>query len=305
MTEVMAASAAQALETEIVAVASRSPDRAAAFAQRHRIPRAYGSYRDLLADSDVEAVYISTPNSLHVEWSLEALNAGKHVLCEKPLTRSEADAKLLVGAARSAERALVEGFMYRHNPAIADVRRIVDQGLIGDLRLVRASWTVSFSDPEYVAFSPALDGGVLMALGCYGVHACRLLAGEPVSLHGERLLGATGVDIVYCGLMRFAHGLIGAFDVAFGLADRPELELVGTQGSLLLTDPWYGTKPELAVRRDGLLERSHPARVDPYRLELEHVARVSRDSALAELERRDLVHQARALEGFWSGVISA
>jgi len=304
MTEVMAASAGGARETEMVAVASRSLDRAKSFALRYGIPRAYGSYSDLLSDPDVDAVYISTPNSSHVQWCLEALEAGKHVLCEKPLTKSAADAESLVETAARLGRVVVEGFMYRHNPAIAELRRMVQHGAVGELRLVRASWTVSFSDANYVAFRPELDGGVLMALGCYGIHAARLFCGEPVSVHGESLVGPTGVDVVYCGLMRFESGRIALFDVAFGVADRPELELVGTEGSLLLSDPWYGNNPTLMARRDGRVEQASLPAGDPYQLELEYVERVTDNPALARDELDDVLYQARALDALTNSAIT-
>jgi predicted dehydrogenase len=178
------AGARESDRVDVVAVASRDRARAEEYARENGIERAYESYEALLADPDVEAVYISLPNSLHVEWSIRALQAGKHVLCEKPLSRRRAEVEEAFDVAERAGLALMEAFMYRHNPQTARLKELVEQGAIGRLRLIRATFSFPLTDAENIRLDPALDGGGLMDVGCYCVSGSRLLAGEPREVFG-------------------------------------------------------------------------------------------------------------------------
>ena len=149
-------------ESELLAVASRTDQAAAAYADKWGIPRAHGSYEQLLADSEVEAVYISLPHGLHVDWSIRALEAGKHVLCEKPLARLPQDVERAFDAAERADRLLMEAFMWRQHPQSKRLRELVEGGAIGELRLVRASFSFPLGDPDDIPLDPTLDGGALM-----------------------------------------------------------------------------------------------------------------------------------------------
>src|SRR5205823_12161938 len=160
---------------ELVAVASRDPARAEAYARDWGIERAYGSYDALLEDADVEAVYVSLPNSLHVPWSIRALEAGKHVLCEKPLARSAGEAEEAFDAAERAGRFLMEAFMYRHNPQTARLTQLVDEGAIGELRVIRSAFGYSLYDETNIRLQTEVEGGALMDVGCYNVSGSRLL----------------------------------------------------------------------------------------------------------------------------------
>ena len=166
---------------EVVAVASRDRERAGAFATEHGIPRAHGSYEALLEDPDVEAVYVPLPNSMHLPWAVRALEAGKHVLCEKPLSRRAAEVEAAFAAAARADRLLMEGFMWRYHPQTERVVALVREGAVGRLRVVRAAF--GFTLPEgadNVRWRPDLEGGALMDVGCYCVSAMRLVCGgEP------------------------------------------------------------------------------------------------------------------------------
>src|SRR5918992_3489185 len=175
---------------DVVAVASRDPARAEEYAREQGIERSYGSYEALLADEDIDAVYISLPNSMHVEWSIRALEAGKHVLCEKPLTRRAAEAERAFDVAERQERLLMEAFMYRHNPQTRRLTSLVDEGAIGRLQLVRAAFSFSAQPATNIRLLADLDGGALMDVGCYCVSASRLLAGEPTQVRGGQVLGA-------------------------------------------------------------------------------------------------------------------
>ncbi len=284
---------------DLVAVASRDQARAEAYAREHGIERAYGSYEALLEDPDVEAVYISLPNGLHVEWSIRALEAGKHVLCEKPLTRHAHDAEAAFDAADSAGRLLMEAFMYRHNPQTRRLKELVESGAIGRLQLIRSAFSFTARDPEDVRLLSELDGGSLMDVGCYCVSGSRLLAGEPERVYGEQVLAERGVDARFSGTMRFAGGVVAQFDSGLVLPERDELEAIGDEGSLFLDDPWHCNEPVLELRRDGRAERIRIEREDSYRLELENLSNAIRGEAEPLLGRADAVAQARAIEALY------
>jgi D-xylose 1-dehydrogenase (NADP+, D-xylono-1,5-lactone-forming) len=291
---------AQASEkVDLIAVASRDDSRARAYAQEWGIERSYGTYEALLEDPDVEAVYISLPNSLHCPWSIRALEAGKHVLCEKPLSRRAAEVEEAFAVAERAGRILMEAFMYRHNPQMRELERLVADGAIGSLRLVRAAFGFTMRDPENVRMLPDVDGGGLMDVGCYCVSGCRLLAGEPEHVYGEQVIGPTGVDVVFAGTMRFANDVVGEFDCGLALPERDELEALGDAGSLFLDDPWHARQPVIEVRRDGDVERIELEPADSYGLELENLSDAIRGRAEPLLGRDDAMGQARAIEALY------
>jgi D-xylose 1-dehydrogenase (NADP+, D-xylono-1,5-lactone-forming) len=172
-------------QTEVTAVASRDAERARRYSQEHRIRTSHGRYEALLEDPEVDAVHISLPNGLHVEWSQRALRAGKHVLCEKPMGRDPVATAAAFDVAAEHERVLMEAFMYRHHPQTERLTELVAQGAVGALHLVRATFSFPLGDDNDVRLSRALDGGALMDVGCYCVSAARLLAGEPVAVSAE------------------------------------------------------------------------------------------------------------------------
>ena len=172
-------------KVDLVGVASRDQARADAYASEWGIPRAYGTYEALLADPEIEAVYISLPNTLHCEWSVKALEAGKHVLCEKPLSRRPEEVAAAFAAADRAGLLLSEAFMWRHNPQTARLAELVESGAIGELRLVRSTFGYSLYDHDNIRLRTELEGGALMDVGCYNVSGSRLLGGEPERVWGE------------------------------------------------------------------------------------------------------------------------
>jgi xylose dehydrogenase (NAD/NADP) len=293
------AGARESDQVDVVAVASRVRARAEAYAREHGIERAYGSYEDLLADPDIDAVYISLPNSMHVEWSIRSLEAGKHVLCEKPFDRRPELVERAFDAADRADRLLTEAFMYRHNPQTAKLKEFVGGGTIGTLRLVRAAFSFSLDDVENVRLAADLDGGALMDVGCYCVSGSRLLAGEPETVYGEQQLGPTGVDVLFVGAMRFPGDVLGHFDCGFVLTGRDELEVVGDEGSLFLDDPWHARTPVIELRREGEVEEIVLPRENSYRLELENINAAIEGGAEPLLGREDAVGQARAIEALY------
>jgi D-xylose 1-dehydrogenase (NADP+, D-xylono-1,5-lactone-forming) len=284
-------------KVDLLGVASRDQRRAEEYAREWGIERAYGSYDALLADADIEAVYISLPNTMHVEWSIRALEAGKHVLCEKPMSRHTEDVEAAFAAADRAGKLLSEAFMYRHNPQTKRVRELIDAGTIGDVRLVRSAFSYSLYDAGNIRLRTDVEGGALMDVGCYCVSGSRLGAGgEPVSVYGQAWFGETGTDWVFTGSMRFADDLLAIFDCGTAMPERDELEVIGSEGSLFLDDPWHCNVPVIELRREGGVERIELERVDSYRLELENVSDAIEGKAELLLGRDDAIGQARALE---------
>jgi D-xylose 1-dehydrogenase (NADP+, D-xylono-1,5-lactone-forming) len=275
---------------DVVAVGSRTQPRAAAFAGKHAISRAHGSYDELLADPDVEAIYNALPNSLHHEWTLRALAAGKHVLCEKPYTRRPAEVDEAFDAADRGGLVLSEAFMWRHHP---QVRQLV-QSLpnIGALQTIRATFGYLQEGAADIRLRPQLDGGSLMDVGCYCISGSRLLAGEePELVYGISVPGPSGVDVRFTGVLQFSSGVVAEFTCSF-TSEHSTLEAIGSTGSVMLTNPWKA-RP-VSIVRDGVETQLEAE--DPYRLELEDVGRAIRGEAGPLLGRDDAMGQARALD---------
>jgi xylose dehydrogenase (NAD/NADP) len=291
--------ARQADGVEVVALGSRDRARGEQFAREHGIERAHGSYEALLCDPDVEAVYIPLPNSLHVEWTVRALESGKHVLCEKPLSRRVAEVERAFDVAEREGRLLMEGFMYRHNPQTHQVTELVSSGAIGTLRMVRAAFSFVANDPADVRLARALDGGGLMDVGCYCVSGTRLIAGEPERVTAQQVLGGDGVDVSFAATMQFPGDVLAHFDAGLSLAARDELEVVGDGGTLFLDDPWHCRTPLIELRRADGVERIETPVVDSYRLEAENMSAAIRGEAQPLLGREDAVGQARTIEALY------
>jgi predicted dehydrogenase len=286
-------------KVELTAVASREQRRAEEYAKAWKIPRAYGSYEALLEDPDIDAVYISLPNTMHREWSIRSLEAGKHVICEKPFSRHPADVEEAFAAAERSGRLLTEAFMYRHNPQTARVAELIREGAIGELRVVRSAFSYSLYDPDNIRLRTDVDGGSLMDVGCYCISGSRLLAGEPESVYGQAYTGPTGTDWVFAGALRFPGDVLALFDCGTSLPERDELEAIGTEGSLFLDDPWHCTTPVIEVRRADGVERVKLDRVDSYRLELENLADAIAGEAPLLLGREDALGQARTIDALF------
>jgi D-xylose 1-dehydrogenase (NADP+, D-xylono-1,5-lactone-forming) len=282
---------------ELVGVASRTQERADEYAATWGIPRAYGSYEALLADPEVECVYISLPNTMHTEWSIKSVEAGKHVLCEKPFTRDPEDVTRAWDAADRAGRILSEAFMWRHNPQTVRLRELLAEGAIGEVRLVRAAFSYSLYDEDNIRLRTDVEGGALMDVGCYCVSGSRLAAGaEPVSAYGSARYGPTGTDWVFTGTLRFPGDVLATFDCGTALPNRDELEVIGSKGSLFLDDPWHAREPVIELRRGGEVELIEGEPVNSYRLELENVSAAAAGEAELLLGRDDAMGQARSLK---------
>src|SRR5215471_6007455 len=283
-------------KVDLIAVASRDTERAETYAREWKIERAYATYDELLADPDVEAIYNPLPNTLHAEWSIKALDAGKHVLCEKPFSRHVDEVEASFDAAKRNDRLLSEAFMYRHNPQTARLEELVEGGAIGTLRLIRSTFSYSLYDADNIRLRTDVEGGALMDVGCYCVSGSRLLGGEPESVHGSAWYGETGTDRVFTASLRFPNDVLAIFDCGTALPDRDELEAIGSEGSLFLDDPWHANVPLIEVRREDGVERIELDFEDSYRLELENLSDAIRGEGELLLGREDALGQARALE---------
>jgi predicted dehydrogenase len=291
-------------KVDLAAVASRDQARANEYAKQWEIEHAYGSYEALLADPEIEAVYISLPNTMHCEWSIKSLEAGKHVLCEKPMTRHTDELEAAFDTAERTGLMLSEAFMYRHNPQTKKLKELVADGAIGELRVVRSVFSYSLYDEDNIRLRTDVEGGALMDVGCYNVSGSRLLGGEPEHVFGEAWFGPSGTDWVLSGTLRFPGEVIGAFHCGTALPEQDELEAIGSEGTIFLDDPWHCANPVIEVRRDDGVERIELEREDSYRLELENLSDAIRGEGELLLGRADAIGQARTLEALHSSATS-
>ena len=298
--------AAESDLVDVVAVGSRDGARAQAYAAEHGIERAHSSYEALLADDAVDAVYISLPNGMHHEWTMHALAAGKHVLCEKPYSRRSADVEEAFAAAESAGLVLMEAFMYRHHPQTATVRELVEGGAVGRLCGVKTTFSFPLEDLSDVRALPELDGGALMDVGCYCVSGIRLVAGEPEHVRGEQVVGTTGVDMALHGTLRCANDVVGQFEASFRSPRRQQMEVVGEDGVLIVEAPWridWGGAVTVARRAGGEVatevETIPMETANSYRLQLDNLADAIAGRAPQLLGRDDALGQARTIEALY------
>jgi xylose dehydrogenase (NAD/NADP) len=270
------------------AVGSRDAARAVAYAREHGIARAHGSYDDLLADPELDAVYIALPNAFHHHWTLRALAAGKHVLCEKPYTRRPEQVEEAWDEAERRGLVLTEGYMWRH---AAQTRLLLDLlPRIGEVQAVDACFTATLGRGDDPRWEAALGGGALLDLGCYCVSAARIVLGEPVAASGEaRLRGE--VDEHFAGLLRFG-GAVATFQCGFASALVNRIVVIGSSG--FLDVPQAFVDPPGVVLLDGAEHRVEPG--DHYRAELDDFCAAIRGERAPLIDRAEMHGQARALE---------
>jgi len=229
---------AESSGSRLVAIGSRNRSTAEAWASEFQVDRAYGSYEEVIADPLVQAVYIPLPNELHREWVERAAEAGKHVLCEKPLALHADDASSMVGLCQNKGVILAEAFMWPHQPRTAAIRKLVFDGAIGDLRLIRSSFSFPIDMTDW-RLDAARGGGALWDVGCYGVSTARLYAGaEPTSIRARPHLSASGVDLSLAATLSFPNDVLAQIDCSFEQPFRCTYELVGTLGSIEVPDAY-------------------------------------------------------------------
>jgi predicted dehydrogenase len=293
----------------VAAIASRDQERAQDAAAKLGIERAYGSYEALLADASVDMIYNPLPNSMHAEWTLRAAEAGKPVLCEKPLARDAAEAQRMVDGCRAHGVLLMEAFMYRFHPQHIRVRTLLDEGAIGEIRLVRATNTFLMDpiNPHNIRLQGALAGGALMDVGCYAVNAARMLFGEEpewVSAHYD-YREDFGVDMTLAGILGFSDGRMALIDGSFRTARQGWYMVAGTKGQIELPIAFTNGTPETTIRisDDQGQREEHFAGVNQFTLEAEEFAdallqgrpvRLPPEDGVATMRVIDALHRAAA-----------
>jgi D-xylose 1-dehydrogenase (NADP+, D-xylono-1,5-lactone-forming) len=223
----------------LLAIASRDQVRAEAYAHKFRIARAYGSYEELLADPDIDVIYNPLPNHLHAEWTIKAMEAGKHVLCEKPFALTVDEVDSVTAAAKHTGKVAAEAFMYRSHPQTRKVKEIVESGTLGKVQVIRGAFRYWLGRDHDYRLDPTMGGGGLWDVGCYLVSYARLIAGEePAEVFGWQVTGPTGVDESFTGQLRFPGGIHALFDVGMNSKYRTFLEIVGSAATLRVPNPF-------------------------------------------------------------------
>ncbi len=241
----------------LLAVASRSGEKAQAYAREWKIERPLDSYEALLEDPQIDVIYNSLPNHLHAQWSIKALRAGKHVLCEKPLALTLDEVDAMEAAAKESGKVLAEAFMYRHHPVTLKAKEIADSGQLGRLQLIRGAFTYTLRREGDIRSKKETGGGSIWDVGCYPISYARMLTRtDPVEVFGWQVMGAAEADNRFVGQMKYAGGIYGQFDSSFFSPSRSFMEIVGSDGVLLVPNP-FKPKPvdEIQVTRGGKTER--------------------------------------------------
>lgn len=285
---------------ELIAVGSRGEAQAREYARKWGIPKAHGSYEALLADPEIDVVYNPLPNSMHAEWTIRAVEAGKHVLCEKPLALTPAEVDLVEAAAKKTGKVVAEAFMYRHHPQTRKVKEIVDSGALGRLRLVRGCFSYYLKREDDIRLDPHLGGGCIWDVGCYPISYARYLIGSgPVEVYGWQLTGPSGVDLTFTGQMRYSGEVFAQFDCSFRQASRTWVEVVGSDASLFVSVPFKPEEKEtLYLQREGKMEQILVKGEPLYVGEIEDMWRAVTEGRPPEIslaESRDNVRTIHAL----------
>lgn len=281
----------------LAAVAARDPSRAQAFANDLGASRALGSYAELIADPEVDAVYNALPNDLHLPLSLAALEAGKHVLCEKPLALGAGEVRALMAAAERSGKLVLEAFSYRFHPQIERARHLVAQGALGEVRSLRAAFDFTLDRADDFRWQAAKGGGALYDVGCYCVNGARLLLGrEAVQVYGVQR-EVRGVDGDFAGLLDFGGGQNAHFDCSFGAARDQFLTVLGSAGRLHLELPFSSSGQAVSLRLGDTVETFAP--MNPYEAMVAHFGRAVRGEEALRFTLEDALAQARTLDALF------
>jgi predicted dehydrogenase len=277
---------------QLAAVASRTQESADSYAREWKIARAYGSYEALLADPEIDVIYNPLPNHLHAEWTIKAVEAGKHVLCEKPLALRVEEVDAIRAAARKYGRVVTEAFMYRHHPQTLKVQELVQAGSLGTLKLIRGSFSYVLSSETDVRLDPAMGGGSIWDVGCYPISYARSVVGaDPLDVFGWQVTGPTEIDETFVGQLRFANDLLVQFDSSFVIPFHAFMEIVGSEGTLNIPRPFKpGIDEKIYLTRDDKTETIKIKGSELYIGEVEDMA----DAILLGREPRISLDDSRA-----------
>lgn len=242
--------------SEVIVLGSRSLEKAQAQATRFEIPLAVGSYQQVLDNPDVDVVYIPLANHIHAEWTIKALEAGKHVLCEKPLVLTLEEADAVTAAAQRTGKVVMEAFAYLQQPQTKKVRELLQSGIIGDVKVITGTFSFVFENMQDFRWNPAYGGGSLWDIGSYPVSYAYWLQGTPDEVFGHKRLAPGGVDLAFAGQMHYASGVVAQFDCSFDQEFFLDMDIRGTKGRLLVDldgDPQ--TTQVIRVYHDGVMEQ--------------------------------------------------
>lgn len=305
----------KASNARVLGIGARDASRAANYAAEHGIPKSYGSYGEMLADPEIEAVYNPLPNSEHAPLTIRALEAGKHVLCEKPFTMNASEAVQVAEVSKRTGKQVMEAFMWRFHPQVQQARDIIESGQIGELHLIRPSFSFTLGNPLDIRAVKSLGGGALYDIGTYCVSGSRTFAGrEPVSVSAWANLmppshpSGGGSDEDFLGVLDFGDGLRSLFDCSFAQPFKQRVELVGTKGALTLLDPWVpgrdkegkdhghgGAAPNLELNGESVPSVA----ADQYQLMVEHFVRAARGEEVLLYPAEESVRQMRVLDALF------
>ena len=288
----------------LVAVGSRNPQRVQ---QRYTFAPAvhvHNDYESLIHDPEIEAIYNPLPNGLHAEWSIKAMEAGKHVLCEKPLSVTAEEGASMVQAARANGVLLMEAFMYRFHPQTVWALEQAAAGRIGPVRLVRSSFSFDIRlRPNDVRLQPALAGGSLMDIGCYPVNLCRAVYGHAPNAVAARVYAqaAGEVELATSAVLDFGNGCYGLIDSSFELPTRQAAEIIGEAGTITILTPFTpmdaGTVVLITV--DGQTTEQRFAPIDQYQLQVEHFASCIRSGQQPALRLEETLENMATIEAIY------
>ncbi len=293
---------------ELVAVASRDEQTAREFARKWDIPHYYSSYEALLDDEHIDAVYNPLPNSLHREWTIQAADKGKHILCEKPLALNVGECKEMQAAAQANGVKLMEAFMYRFHPQTEKVVEMVRGGVLGELRMIRSAFTFRLTRPDNIRLKPELGGGALMDVGCYCVNISRTIAGlEPVEVQAFAHWGTTGVDEQMTGTLRFDNGVLAQFDCALTMERRELYEVAGTEAHLSIPSAFLPGAGDTIIqehRGRGQIIKHTIQGKDEYQLMVEHFADCVLNDRPLRYTAAEATHNMRVIEALYQSARS-
>ncbi|HVB73189.1 MAG TPA: Gfo/Idh/MocA family oxidoreductase [Ktedonobacteraceae bacterium] len=261
-------------QARVLAIASRNEQRAQAAAQQFSIERLYHDYQSLLDDPDVQVVYIALPNHLHAEWTMRAAQAGKHVLCEKPLAMNASECDEMISACYKAKVLLMEAVMYCFHPRMQALKQMIDSGEVGQLRFLHAAFSFPFDAPANYRAFPQYGGGALMDIGSYCVNAARWLIGsEPSAIHPGLFYSQNAIDLSASAHLEFGEQVFAHIQCSFSAAEHQVIEVVGTRAAItapLAFTAWRDDTTTLSIQRGSVCEQRQFAPADPYQLMVEH-----------------------------------
>ena len=291
---------------QLVAVASHQAQRVRELFSQQPDVRIYHDYQSLIDDPEIEAIYNPLPNSLHARWTIKALLAGKHVLCEKPLAVTTEEGALMIEAARNSGKLLMEAFMYRFHPQMIWALEQIHSGRLGQIRMVRASFFFNILRPlrsNDIRLQPQLAGGSLMDVGCYPVNFCRAVYGRPPTAVAARVYATEpgAVEHTTAAVLDFGEGRIGQIDSSFGLQTRQMAEVIGEEGSLSLSVPFVtgAHETEVVLNLEGQTIHQKIQHADPYRLEVEHFGACVRTGAQPAFRLDETLENLATLEAIY------